>query len=284
MGIDGIILCDCFETDRALAPPFPLVRRGWYFTGAPGFEGQDDVRRDEVLEWERTACEHPYLHLVDNKLRRRELLEAMDDHGGLAAFPAILAALPHGNDGDCLPPEEAARCLAELDRLNDLMAPSTMAAVVDADRGTILFGASEPEMVGFPRRRQPLSHIRIYTDGTIHGLTPEPGTAPTTSWLKPDAVVRVKHMDGTILFESHDFTQERSGDDWTFRDAATGATVRHSSPIAWPWPDNAPADEAPRRLRVETRPIDIAYCLKGVGRLRELFETSARTGRPIYWV
>ena len=86
-----------------------------------------------------------------------------------------------------------------------------------------------------------------------------------------------------VLFESREFTQDRADQDWTFGDVATGQTLLHCSPIVWPWLNDAPAHDAPRRLRAEIRPVDITYCMKGVSRLRELFETSVRLGRPVFW-
>ena len=84
-----------------------------------------------------------------------------------------------------------------------------------------------------------------------------------------------------MLFESREFTQERDGDGWIFRDEVTGATVHHGAPVNW-WNDTQAADP-PHRWRAEARPIDIDDYIPGVAWLRELFQASVRTGRPVIW-
>jgi hypothetical protein len=108
-----------------------------------------------------------------------------------------------------------------------------------------------------------------------------PGRRLTSTWLDDDAVVRVCDAEGNTLFAATEFVQERDEDGWLFRDTRTGATVRHCSPVGH-W-DGTPTENEPHRMRAEIRPMDINAYFSGVPELRDLFEVSVRTGRPVHW-
>lgn len=278
MSIDGVVFCDCRETDLAVAPPCPVIREGAWIYAAPGYE----TRQREIEAWAEMACDHPRFRLVEHQVRNWAMLDAMAGYGGEATFPMIHAALPTHNGGS-LDPADAARCVAEVDRLGALMSEGSMVAIVDANDGTVVFADPDGSLVASPRHHEPdLAIFGFDERGAVQGLTAVAGRPMTSTWLGDDAVVRVVDADGSVLFAARELVQERDGEDWIFRDERTGATVRHCSPVGW-W-DGMPQESQPHRMRAEIRPIDIDDYLAGVAELRELFQTSIRTGRPIYWI
>jgi hypothetical protein len=229
VSVDGTVLCDCLETGRAVPPPCE-VWRDQCWTHAV-----DDARQKEVRAWAETACAHPQFWLVHHRVLQGSLQHYLKEHGD---FPALRAALPTWNGSEVYP-ASAARCLAEFDRLDAVMSVGTMAVIVDVDDGTVVFVDGDSEQVSEARW----------------------GVQRTT--LSADGVVRVVDADDRVLFESREFTQERDGDGWIFRDEVTGAIVRHGAPVNW-WYDT-PAADPPHHWRAETRPIDIDDYIPGGG-------------------
>jgi hypothetical protein len=133
-----------------------------------------------------------------------------------------------------------------------------MTVIADVDTGAVVFVDPDDPVVATPRQHIPGPAIVGFDEHyAVRGLTPLPGRPMTSTWLDDDAVVRL-------------------------RDEETGRTVRHSSPVS-PWYGH-PDDDRRLRLRTEVRPIDIDCYVAGVAELRDLFTTSVRTGRPVYWV
>jgi hypothetical protein len=275
VSVYGVVLCDCWETGPAVAP-VPVVRDGVWLRAAPGF----DARAGEVQAWARTACAHPDGWLVERQVLRMAMLNAMAEYGGAVAFPVVHSVLPTANGGS-VAPADSARCLAEIDRLGALMSQRSMVVIVGVDDDTVVFVDPVSSLVATPRHHVPGPAIFGFDErGALHGLTGLAGRPMTSTWLGDDAVVRVSDADGRVLFAARDFVQERDGEDWTFRDERTGAVVRHCSPVTL---GAGSTGNEPYRMRAEIRPIDIDHYLSGVGGLRELFEASVRTGRPVHW-
>ncbi len=210
------------------------------------------------------------------------LCEAMASYGGEHAFPSLRASLPTGNGGS-VTAVDSARCLAEIDRLGDLMSARSMVCIVDADTDVVVFVGPESDLVAAPRHHAPEpAGFRFDERAAVHGLAAVDGSPMTSTWLGGDAVVRVHDADGSLLFAARAFVQERAGEDWIFRDDQIGVTMRHCSPVGW-W-DGLPNENEPHRMRAEIRPVQIDDYLPGVAELRELFEASVHTGRPVHWM
>lgn len=267
------MLCDCFETGAATPPPCPVVFDETWIHPASGFEG----RKDEVREWTKTACAHPWFRLVDHQVRRMAMLKAMAGFGDAAAFPVVHAAMPRRNGGS-VTPADSARCLAELDRLQMLMGQDSTAVIVNSDTGEIVFALRDDDgLAGVPRTFEPIPAMFGFDEGgAVRGINRIQGRPLTSTWLGADAVVRVLDTDGSLLLVAKAFAQEPDGGDWLLRDESTGATVHHCSPVGQ-------RGSEPHRMHAEIRPIDIDFYLPGVAELRELFEASVATGRPVYW-
>lgn len=276
MTIDGVVFCDCLETGIAAAPPCPVVRSEEWFQPAPGYE----AHRKAVRAWAQSACPHPEFWLVEHQVLTGALLRSMAAYGGELAFPTIAAALPTHNGGSVSAADSAA-CIAELDLLAALMARHSMVVIIDVERGTVVFVDPTSSVVATPRHHKPRQAFIGFDHGAITGVTAVPGRPFTSTWLGEDAVVRVLDGHGAVLFAAQEFTQERDGEDWLFRDERVGTTVRHCSPIGH-W-RGTPEDGTRHLLRAELRPFDIYACLAGVAWLRELFHASVRTGRPVLW-
>jgi hypothetical protein len=278
VSVDGVVVCDCFEAGAAVPAPCPVKRSGAWLVPAPGYEAM----LHEVVEWNKRACQHPWCFLVDHQVRKMALLEAMATYGAARTFPVIHAKLPTCNGGQ-VSPTESARCLAEFDHLGALMSERSMVVIADADTGEVVFVDPDDEVVADPRHHSPGPAIYGYDrHRAVIGLTPLPDKPMTSTWLDDDAVVRLVDAHGSVLLETREFVQERTNADWTFRDERTGKVVHHCSPVSF-W-DGTPKEDRPHRMRAEVRPVDIDNYVSGVAELRELFTTSVRTGRPIYWV
>jgi hypothetical protein len=160
------------------------------------------------------------------------------------------------------------------------MAERTMAVIVNADDGGIVFVASRGQLVSMPQYFDPptlAANVGFDLTDANHGAGPFVRPLAAT-YLGEDAVVRAIYADGSILFTSRELVQEPDSNSWIFRDAVTNVSVRHWAPLF------RPATSGPVRLRAELRPMDIDRYLTGVAGLRELFQTSVRTGRPVHWV
>jgi hypothetical protein len=278
MSIDGCVLCTCLDNGTALPPPCPIVVEGEWVHPA---EGHADRWR-AVREWAETACPHPQFRLVDGRVVRSAVRGALDDHGGVDVFPALLSALPTLNGGR-VSPRRAADCVVELDHLADLMRRiATMVVLVDDADGEIVrvyddehyTGGDEP--IGLPPTEPGVPTVVSFDDRYGATMQPAPDRPWTVTWLGRDTEVRVRDAgSGEILFSATSFTQYADGDDWMFHDDRTGARVRHRSPVI--------AQPTRFRFRTDIRPVDIDVYLTGVAFLRTLFATSARTGRPVHW-
>jgi hypothetical protein len=162
------------------------------------------------------------------------------------------------------------------------MSERSMVVIVDADTNAVVFADRRSRLVATPRTHLEKLYILGFDErGAMKGLTAVPGRPMTSTWLAQDAVVYVLDATGSPLFAARAFVQERDGEDWIFRDEETGATVRHCSPVTWR--DRMDTVHEKHRMRAEIRPIDIDHYLAGVADLRELFEASVQTGRPVHW-
>ncbi|WP_327002384.1 hypothetical protein OHA72_45825 [Dactylosporangium sp. NBC_01737] len=275
MSFNGCVLCDCLDTGVSTPPPCPIVFHGPWVAPAPGYQAQ---QRD-VDTWAQAACAHPGLQLVDDQISRGQLRETLAGFGGAATFPALHAAILDPVD-DQVPPDDSARCLAELDHLAVLTRADRMVVLIDADDGTVLHVRSTDRLVSFPRIHAMTPPYAVNVDAAhrIHGMTGLPDVPLTTVWLDEDAIVRVRDADGVELFAAREFRQEAAGHGWQFRNDITGAEVLHSSPVPWSGVDRP----RPARLRAEDRPMDIDIYISSVALLRELFTTSMRVKRPVW--
>jgi len=282
VSIDGVVMCSCLDEGTALPPPCPVVAdEGWVRPAS----GHDDQWR-AVRDWAETACQHRQFWLVEGRVIRSALRAALDDHGGPVVYPALLSALPSLNGGS-VSPRQAADCVAELDRLADLMRRvATMVVLVDDTDAAVVWvyddecyaGSDEP--IGFPDGPPGQPSIIGFDEGHRITTRPDPGRPSTVTWLGRDATVRVRDADtGTVKFAATEFTQHADRDGWMFHDKSTGTQVRHCSPIRGS--DGEPGTGC--RFHTETRPVDIDIYLPGVAFLRRLFATSARTDRTVYW-
>jgi len=277
MSIDGVVRCRCLEDGRASPSPCPVeVVEGWV---RPTIDHRDEWRA--VFEWAETACPHRNFWLVEHRVLRRALLDAAGARGGRAAFPALYATLPTANDGEATP-SDAANCLAELDALRELMRSGPMVVIVDDDTDAVVHVDEDDELVSLSDDCFLPPVPRIISIGRDYQITANPpidGTV-TTTWLGRDGVVRVRDGQGRELWQAREFTQTPDDDHWVFRDLLSGRAVRHRSPI----PQVPPAHPRSSRLRAEIRPYDSDLALAGVAELRDLFDTSVRTGRSVFWI
>jgi hypothetical protein len=277
MSIDGVVLCGCREGGRAVPPPCPIwINEVW----AVPVE-DTTANRELVRAWAETACPHRQFWLIRHWVRKMGLLEAMASRGGAAAFPVLYAALPTHNGGE-VAPDASAACLSELDTLREQMrSEPPMAVLLDGDTGTVLW-VHEPED-GHISHGAPDAGPRIFWFDEAYQLhsNPEVGEPFTSVWLEADGLIRVRDRTGHELWQSRDFTQETDGQFRIHRDRPSRAEIRH---LAW-IPQHRPADPEPppTHLRVEIRPYDSDVAIGGIAGLRELFEASVRTGRPVVW-
>ncbi|MFG2039448.1 hypothetical protein [Dactylosporangium sp. NPDC048998] len=156
-----------------------------------------------------------------------------------------------------------------------------MIVLTDVDNDAIVHVYDGDELVALPKRPSTWGSIVSFDEQyRADGLPPSPGDRLTTTWLGPDALVRVRDaFTGEELFAAAEFTQRADGDSWVFRDTVSGAEARHCSPVVQP----DQRSSLPARLRAAVRPVGIDVFLAGVAHLRALFTASVQTGRPVFW-
>ena len=152
-----------------------------------------------------------------------------------------------------------------------------MAGLVDDDTGQTLWVRDYVSCGAPDLRLVILNYDEAYR---LHS-NPELGEPFTSVWLDPDGLIRIRDRTGQVVWHSRTFTQEVEGSYLVHRDRPSGAEIRHLASIPQRYPDDP--EPPPARLRVEIRPYDSDVAIVGVDALRELFETSVHTGRPVFW-
>ena len=110
---------------------------------------------------------------------------------------------------------------------------------------------------------------------------PELGEPFTSVWLDPDGLIRIRDRTGHVVWHSRAFTQEVDVAYVIHRDRSSGAEIRHLAVDPDATPGRPGAAAVPTGSR--SRPATSTCPSSGAEALGELFETSARTGRPVYW-
>jgi hypothetical protein len=260
MGLDGSVLCKCFERGHVKDPPVPL---GWLHI-------DDD-------EWMQTACPHPNMRHASEHVANwpgyRAFQQALG-RVGWGSFPTLRSELPEANGG-LTPPSAAAIALEELARFRALGEVGQDTFLVETATGEVL-------------HRHIVAYEGVFLFGG--GTRPRAGVGPYEFFVEDPA-------SGVCLFRSARFRQTPvaapPGEELVdLDDLDAGGTYRGPAAVRRyvPWPDGRWQDDhgrcnfvLPAELHVESRlatPADFDYIL---GPLERLFRAAVETGNPVRW-
>jgi hypothetical protein len=279
MGLDGSVMCRCFEQGRVKPPPVP---REWLHIDEegslnlrPGHDSHEAIFK--VDEWMQTACLHPDMNQASEHVANWPGYRAFQQALGRAGwdhFPTLRSELPESNGG-LTPPSAAALALEELNRFRSLGEVGRDTFLVETATGEVLH-----------------RHIAVYRGVFLYGGggKPRAGIGPFEFFVEDPAT-------GAFLFRSVHFRQSRveapPGEEVvTLEDLNGGGTFRGPVSIRRdvPWPDGRWQDDQgrcnfilPSELHVEARVVTPADFDHILGPLERLFRASVETGNPVRW-
>lgn len=245
MGYDAFVPCTCHREGRAAPSPVPVR-----WNAEDGFweaEADDDRTWMAVHRWAQTACAHPRMKLVGERVGNisgMALLRGAAEELGLAH---LRAALPVANGGH-VTAAEAALILPELDALERVPVLQTF---VRDDRGQVIWSHQGDEDVSFH---------------WFETLQVGAGARGVFVW-----------EGGREVFRSRSLRQVVHGKFASFTALDGSAHTPRGLPLG------LEDGEAPEVLHVscEVAPSEALTWMAGL--LRTLMEASARTGQPVYW-
>ncbi|MDU1891283.1 MAG: hypothetical protein E6767_11385 [Dysgonomonas sp.] len=148
MGYDAYVSCNCYKEGKATEFPYKeyleIDEEGVLLSDT----ASDDIY-SEFNKWKKTACSHPNMELVDERLANawgmaefRLLIEKM---GGKSTLPILTEHLPVCNGGT-LPVEYAVQALAEIENICSVEDKEAHLVLKDMDGNLI---ASTNDLVNF---------------------------------------------------------------------------------------------------------------------------------------
>ena len=295
VGLDAYVACTCYRDGLASAPP---VERDRLEIG----EGGDVMLRDsppmeewrELDEWQRTACAHPDMTLVHERVGNIAGISALRcafavvDRDTYPRLSSIVAGLS-GLMDECLPADHARLALREIDALlaQDVIGPSRIICDID--------GA----MVD--------AHVDWDVDGgDVRSLDPPGTSSPPQDGLVEIGVRGYQFVVGTrdnqprelltarLLEQRWDFdncgpvdTQGGTTSLVKFTNVETGQSICVCSyglyQHFWMPAENSFGRRYPEMLYVSTRMVMVAEVWHKLDVLRRLFDAAARSGNPVVW-
>jgi hypothetical protein len=140
MGLDGSVMCRCYAEGKVKPLPFSgkIIQSEDGLDLDEPYEGNEE-RYQQFHEWVKTACEHPFMHLVCESWSWsgvwifRQTLE----FAGRQHFPTLLRVLPEGmRTTKPTPITEAFEMLEELNFFCEKAALGWATVLVNSDTGT----------------------------------------------------------------------------------------------------------------------------------------------------
>jgi hypothetical protein len=255
MGIDASVRCRCYEDGKAAPPPVPVR-----------VDEHDEIRAVDpadsgaLLDWRRSACEHPRMEAVELSLGWawvRSFRDALVEAGGADQYPILLANLPEWNGAFYVSPAESAAALDELRRFTESV------EAVDEDRLLTGDGAE----VGWRAVR---GHPEWWqtTAPNLLGLT---GRGSLALWPSADLGARPLFEAARVDQRVLDRDVDGKADSVELTDVDTGTTHRIRYGIAVD-------GDHPDRLEVRTRHIGAHEAYPQVRMFEDLFTASVRIG------
>ncbi|WUH98725.1 hypothetical protein OHR68_35275 [Spirillospora sp. NBC_00431] len=255
MGIDASVRCTCYEDGKAEPPPVPVR-----------VDEHDEIRAVEpadsgaLLDWRRSACEHPWMRAVELSLGWawvRSFRDALEDAGGAGRYPTLLANLPEWNGAFYLSPAESAAALDELRRFTESV------GTVDEDRLVTGDGAE----VGWTAVRGRPEWWQTAAPNLL-GLT---GRGSLALWPGADLGVRPLFEAARVEQRVLDGDVDGTAGTVELTDVDTGMTcqIRYGITVDGDHPD---------RVEVSTRRIGAHDAYPQVGMFEDLFTASVRIG------
>ncbi|MCC6996581.1 MAG: hypothetical protein IT370_18365 [Deltaproteobacteria bacterium] len=141
MGLAAYVSCTCWAEGKALPFERPELVQD---EGGPNLAVDDEGNRElyqRFLDWKRTACPHPGMHLVYQRISNlsdyRTFQEALA-RLGWQRFPTLQAELPEGNSG-AMDASSAALMLDELQAFAEAVVGQDEVVLVDSDTGALAY-------------------------------------------------------------------------------------------------------------------------------------------------
>jgi hypothetical protein len=251
MGLDAYVYCRCLEDGLSPAPPVPV-----YMDEEDGLLPVDDADYDVLEEWLESACEHPGMRLVFERINNwagvhvfQEALRRM----GPEQFPTLLAEIPDANGGSTTA-EASAMALEELEEFRRADAAWARPVLLD--------------------EKDELLSEYIASHGGLFMFA-----AGLQAGLSDEGLFFIQTEDGNRLFTSSEFTQEVELPRAKFQDAAMGLTFEGELVLKTP----DPPVRYPSRLRVELRPKSSDEFGFTVDALTSVFSAAVSTRSRVYW-
>lgn len=255
MGIDASVRCTCHEDGKAAPPPVPVR-----------VDEHDEIRAADpadssaVLDWRRSACEHPWMQAVELSLGWawvRSFRYALEDAGGAGRYPILLANLPEWNGAFYVSPAESAAAVDELRRFTESVEADDEDRLVTGDGTQVGWKAVR----GRPEWWQTAAP-------NLLGLT---GRGSLALWPGADLGVRPVFEAARVRQRVLDRDVDGKADTVELTDADTGTThrIRHGITVGGDHPD---------RLEVRTRRIGAQEAYPQVRMFEDLFTGAVRIG------
>jgi hypothetical protein len=256
MGMDAYVRCNCWEQGKCSPPPVPVVANG-SFMNPVHRDDLSDEENDElaelVIDWQETACEHLMMDYAHEHIGTWSGYHHFCyglERVGWNFFPSLHQELPQHNGGETYP-ENARKCVAELDVFERLIHLTTSTMLIDSENGE-----------------------------TIHSYLT--GFEEAYSWSNDKTLIFGFDPEGFFIRQAD--TQQA-----LFR--ATRVEQReHPSGVEYVNVDTEERFIAPskamqnvRLLHVETRPSSIDDFKYQFEALKRVFQASVETGNPVNW-
>jgi hypothetical protein len=274
MGLDGSVMCRCFQQGLVKEPPVPWewlhIDEEGQLSLMPGHDSNEAFMN--VYHWMQTACEHPDMRHVNEHISNwsgyRAFQQALSCVGW-DNFPTLQSELPETNGG-LTPPSAAALALNEVAFFRSLGNVGQDTFLVESATGEVLY-----------------RHIAAYDGVFIYGASGKPraGIGPSEFFVEDPAT-------GTCLFRSARFRQTQvatpPGEDLVDLEDLDGGG-KYRGPVSVPRYLPGQDDQGrckyvlPAELHVEIRvvaPADFDHILRP---LQNLFKASVETGNPVRW-
>jgi hypothetical protein len=273
MGLDAIVLCNCWRDGCVRPPPVSreLIRvEASHLVLTLPYEGNEELT-DAFERWKNAddLCEHGTLaaaaEWISNWGGVGSLRRAFESVGALH-LPTLVGLLPTVNGGE-VTPAEAQRALDEIPvfrercrqvvwELVDELSAEPVARDLPAEGRHLMSGGGDP----FVLCGGPMGLYFLRAPSSPGGAYPVGAEAPAE-------------------FCSAHFEQVTTEDGALYRDLASGATF-HSRHVLGP---RGAAGSLPGRYVVGERVMTAADFVDILGRLQTVLRGSVETGNSLYW-
>ncbi len=265
MGLDAYVRCTCWEKGKTTPPPVPRARvvlgseRDELELDLP-WEGHREAHA-AFQDWLEACCPHPRMQLAFERISTwggvRHFQAALRTIGA-DKFPNLLAAIPDTNSGRT-EARDAKRCLEDLARFEAEGPFGRRIRLTDEETGEVL-----------------QDYVEDY-GGVFRWL----GREGIEMGVDPEGFF-VTDREGNVFFRAKAFEQSREDQAFTLRDLESGAKFQSPAGLSYPSADGL-ADVFPRLLKVVAEHETPRTYGSEIRALKNVFEASVKTGRPVIW-